>query len=62
MSHRCTRRFAVWLLVLAGVLAVSSACGQIPEWFGAYRTAADFALRDVLSQRTIKLSDSSLLD
>ena len=57
MAQRCTRRFAVCLMVLGGVLGAGSARGQIPEWFGTYRTAADFALRDVLSQRTIKLSD-----
>jgi hypothetical protein len=58
MAQRFTRRFAVCLLVLGGgLLLAGSARGQIPEWFGAYRTAADFALRDVLSQRTIKLSD-----
>jgi len=57
MVHRRKRRFAACLLVLGGAMGAGSARAQIPEWFGQLRIAADFELRDVNSNRTIKLSD-----
>ena len=57
MIPRSTHRFATVLLIVGGAVGGGSARGQLPEEFGSYRTAADFELRDVQSQRTIKLSD-----
>ncbi|MFI5457062.1 MAG: redoxin domain-containing protein [Isosphaerales bacterium] len=57
MVHLCKRRFAACLLVLGAAMGAGSARAQIPDWFGTYRTAADFELREVHSNRTIKLSD-----
>jgi hypothetical protein len=45
-------------MVVGAVMGVASARGQVPDWFGQYRTAADFELGDVTSKRMIKLSDS----
>jgi peroxiredoxin/mono/diheme cytochrome c family protein len=57
MVHRCKGRLAACLLALGAVWGVGPARAQIPDWFGQFRTAADFELRDVTSNRTIKLSD-----
>jgi peroxiredoxin/mono/diheme cytochrome c family protein len=57
MVHRCKRRLAACLLALGAAWGVGPARAQLPEWFGQFRIAADFELRDVTSNRTIKLSD-----
>src|SRR5262245_3948482 len=57
MVNGCKRRLAACLLALSSALGVAPARAQIPDWFGQYRTAADFELCDVTSKRTIKLSD-----
>ena len=49
------RGFACW--PWCGAFGAGPAWAQIPEWFGQYRIAADFELREVNSKRTIKLSD-----
>jgi thiol-disulfide isomerase/thioredoxin/mono/diheme cytochrome c family protein len=58
MVQRDRRRVAMCALIIGVSLGSGSAQGQIPEWFGSYRTAADFDLRDVRSGRSVKLSDS----
>ena len=57
MVQRVRRRVAVCGFIIVVALGARSAHGQIPEWFGSYRTAADFELQDVCSGRAVKLSD-----
>jgi len=44
-------------LIIGAILVAGSARGQIPDWFGSYRTAANFELRDVRSGLSVKLAD-----
>jgi thiol-disulfide isomerase/thioredoxin/mono/diheme cytochrome c family protein len=57
MVQRVRRRVAVCGFIIVVALGARSAHGQIPEWFGSYRTAADFELQDVRSGRAVKLAD-----
>jgi peroxiredoxin len=57
MVDRSRRRLTVCLLALAGVLGTGSARTDVPGSSAKLRIAADFELRDVTSNRTIKLSD-----
>jgi thiol-disulfide isomerase/thioredoxin len=57
MVKRCRAAMAVCGLIVSVALGARSAKGQIPEWFGSYRTAADFELRDVRSGQLVKLAD-----
>jgi mono/diheme cytochrome c family protein/peroxiredoxin len=57
MGERGRRRITVCGFIMCAALAAPPAQGQIPDWFGTYRTAAEFELRDVRSGLSVKLSD-----
>ena len=57
MAQRGIQRVATCVLIFGVALATGPARGQIPEWFGSYRTAANFDLRDARSGLSVKLSD-----
>ena len=57
MAQRGIQRVATCVLIFGVALATGPARGQIPEWFGSYRTAANFDLRDARSGLSVKLAD-----
>ena len=57
MAQRGIRRVATCVLIFGVALATGPVRGQIPEWFGSYRTAANFDLRDARSGLSVKLAD-----